>query len=58
MRITFDTDNDAYQEEDGNLLLLDAVADTIDVVARKVREGMQAGSIYDVNGNRVGSWSL
>ena len=36
----------------------DAVADTIEELAGKIREGYTSGPVMDVNGNTVGRWSL
>lgn len=61
LKIEFKVGNAAFREEDedGNdRLRADAVADTVEELAGKIREGFTSGPVMDANGNTVGSWSL
>lgn len=61
LKIEFKVDNAAFHEEDedGNdRLCADAVADTIEELEGKIREGYTSGPVMDVNGNTVVRWSL
>jgi hypothetical protein len=53
MKIQFKTDNAAFEE--------DAWAETIRIlhdIAEKLRQHQDNGIIMDVNGNRIGQWTL
>ena len=53
VKIEFKTDNAAFQdgiEEETVRILL--------VLIQKIGAGLEAGSILDVNGNRIGSWDI
>lgn len=57
LRITMHLDNDAFQGEGG----LDdwAIADRLREIARDIDyRGDRAGVVRDLNGNRVGHWSI
>lgn len=61
LKIEFKVGNAAFREEDedGNdRLCTDAVADTVEELAGKIREGYTSGPVMDANGNTVGRWSL
>lgn len=61
LKIEFKVGNAAFHEEDedGNdRLCADAVADTVEELAGKIREGFTSGPVMDANGNTVGSWFL
>jgi len=53
MKIEFDTDNAAFEED-----LAGEVDRILRHVAHEVRVGLTTGHVRDVNGNRVGEWSL
>lgn len=55
--IDFDTDNDAFRDEDGTLIL-EAVADALQGVVRKLRDYRTDGPVMDGNGNTVGTFAL
>ncbi len=50
---TFDTDNAAFAED-----LPGECARILRQIAEHIAQGYRDGKIYDVNGNRVGKWSL
>ena len=54
MKIEFSTDNAAFDEygvyEETNRILK--------VIAEYIRIGCDCGSIMDINGNKIGEWSL
>ena len=53
VRIEFNTENAAFEEggiEEITRILLRLV--------QKIGAGLEAGSILDVNGNRIGSWDI
>jgi len=59
VNITFATDNDAYRDPaDARMLDRYGVAETIREIAEAVEGGRESGVVMDVNGNRVGEWSL
>ena len=61
LKIEFKVDNATFSEEDedGNIrLCADAVANTVEKLAGKIREGYTSGPVMDANGNTVGRWSL
>ena len=49
----FRTDNEAFTEDGG-----EEIARLLAKAAEQVKSGSLAGFVYDVNGNKVGSWSL
>lgn len=51
--LTFDMDNDAFA--DGNAP--DECARILKIIAGKASSGQEGGSIWDSNGNTVGTWS-
>ena len=53
-RLKIKTDNDAFRE--GHTA--NEIARILEDVTRLVCEGYTSGSCRDVNGNRVGDWSL
>lgn len=54
MKIQFDTDNAAF-EELGYWEQIDAILKDI---SYKVRLGYEYGPVRDMNGNKIGQWSL
>lgn len=61
LKIEFKVDNATFREydEDGNArLCADAVANTVERLAGKIREGYTSGPVMDANSNTVGRWSL
>ena len=56
-KMVFEVDNDAFYDDDGELID-NAVSPLIHDVAAKVHDGHTGGNIRDVNGNTIGSWTL
>lgn len=54
MRVDFRTASDAFQ--DG--MLADETRRILTAIADRIEEGEVAGLVYDINGNRVGTWTL
>ena len=54
--LEIDTDNDAFSDESGGLDL--EVARLLKVAADKVRNGYAHGTLFDINGNKVGSFKF
>jgi len=52
-KIEFETDNAAFQDGDGPA----EVARILQILAVKVEDGQTSGTVRDINGNTVGSWS-
>ena len=55
MQIKFSTENEAFQEYDCPHM---EIARVLKRIAGQVEEGMKSGVIMDINGNKVGRWSL
>ena len=61
MKIEFSTDNDAFCDENGmpnDLSKRLGVIDILNEIKYKVSHGAYNGPIMDVNGNKIGEWSL
>ena len=61
MKISFNTDNAAFCDADGNPSDLDKRLGIIDILMTlqyKISHGESYGSILDANGNIIGSWSM
>jgi hypothetical protein len=60
LKLSFRTTNAAFRDEHNpdDPILHSAVADVLREVADDIDEGKLSGPIYDLNGNRVGQWSL
>lgn len=54
MKINFSTDNAAFDEYG----VYEEVKRILDNIADDIRIGCDCGSIMDINGNKIGSWSL
>lgn len=54
VRIEFKTDNAAF-EGDGTAASLEEITRILLRLVQKIGAGLEAGSILDVNGNRIGS---
>jgi len=53
MEIKFSTDNDAFRED-----MADECRTILRVIGENLRDGHKSGVIMDINGNRIGRWSL
>lgn len=51
--LKFETDNDAFGEN-----LRAETARVLQEVCRKLAGGREGGHVFDVNGNKIGEWSL
>ena len=53
-------DNAAFQDEgkESEEALRTESARMLETIASKIREGSDGGICFDINGNRVGFWSL
>lgn len=61
MKIEFSTDNDAFCNENGlpnDLSKRLGVIDILNEIKYKLSQGVSYGPIMDVNGNKIGEWSL
>lgn len=52
--MTFDTGNAAFDDGDGQ----HEAGRIVSLVAARIRTGHEGGVIHDINGNRIGQWSL
>jgi hypothetical protein len=52
-RLTIKATNDAFAEDPN-----EEIARIIELAAAQVREGLSAGPCIDLNGNRVGEWTI
>ena len=58
MNIKFDTDNAAFDDEGGGDMRAEC-SRIIRELAERIENGSEErGALYDINGNRVGEWSL
>jgi hypothetical protein len=57
LSMSFDIDNDAFYDDDGELID-NAISPVIHDVARKVHDGQTGGRLRDVNGNTIGKWKM
>jgi len=55
MQIKFSTENAAFQDDDCPHI---EIARILKRIAEQVEVGMKSGVIMDINGNKVGRWSL
>lgn len=53
-KIKFKTDNDAFKDGGAEF----EVARILRTIAEHVLAGEDAGKVFDVNGNSIGTWSL
>ena len=53
-KLKMDTDNAAYQNN--GLSNTDELAEVLEEITTKLKQGNKYGSIRDLNGNTVGSW--
>lgn len=51
--LTFDTDNDAFQNEND---LVEEIPRILRTIATKFEHGRTEGAVMDVNGNSIGRW--
>ena len=61
MKIEFSTDNAAFCNENGEPNDLTKRLGIIDIMMDlryKISQGMSYGQITDINGNKIGEWSL
>lgn len=61
MKIKFNTDNAAFCDADGEQNDLTKRLEVIDIlcdIKYKVSQGLSGGPIMDINGNKIGEWSL
>ncbi len=56
VKIHFDTDNASFGETEEERR--EEIAKTLESLARKIRNGYDAGLVMDTNGNRIGSFSI
>lgn len=54
MKIEFSTDNAAFDEYG----CYSEVKRILDNITEKIRLGYDCGTIMDINGNKIGEWSL
>ncbi len=52
MIITFDADNAAFED------MHDECARILRAIAEKIDRGETGGDVRDINGNKVGTWSM
>lgn len=57
MSIEFEVENAAFFDEDGNFEPGEVSRILVDI-AKHVRNGSDGRNIHDINGNRIGKWSL
>ena len=58
-KLEFDTDSDAFTDEDGMGWSMQAeIKRILKRVSSQVEDGQTQGSIIDLNGNKVGTWTL
>ena len=59
LKIEFELDNAAYQDDDG-CLDRDVVRETVMATAHRIfqHDGDSDGVVIDPNGNRVGTWTI
>jgi len=55
--ISFDTDNAAFGDGDP-IVMSSEIARILHEIAEDVSHGQTGGKVYDVNGNRIGSFRL
>ena len=55
VRIEFNTDNAAFEGDAG---MIEETTRILLRLVQKIGAGLEAGSILDVNGNRIGSWDI
>lgn len=63
MKIEFSTDSDAFCDDNGNPnddIMREEIVDILNGIIFEVRynKRMSHGSIRDINGNKIGEWSL
>ena len=58
MKIEFSTDNDAFRCGDDNVYLQDECVHILHKIAQKIAGDQTSGPILDINGNKIGEWSL
>lgn len=63
MKIEFKTSGAAFQNEyedeaTNDYLARDEVVRILEGIAANIRYGYDHGSIMDINGNKIGNWSL
>ena len=54
MKIKFSTDNAAFDEYGKDY----QIAVIFDIIMARIKRGETEGSILDINGNKIGEWSL
>ena len=65
MKIEFSTDNAAFRlyEEDGHdevnkITFIEECNRIFDDICSKIHRGWDMGAILDINGNKIGEWSI
>jgi hypothetical protein len=63
MKIEFSTDNAAFKDEyadkmSNDMITRDEVARILSTIITRIRCGDDHGPIMDINGNKIGEWSL
>ena len=53
MKINFKTDNDAFMQDKAQ-----EISRILEEINTKIKHGYESGNVYDINGNRVGEWSI
>lgn len=54
MKIEFSTDNAAFEEYGKEY----QIAVVLDIITARIKRGETEGSVLDINGNKIGEWSL
>ena len=54
MKIEFSTDNAAFEDYGRNYY----IAVVLDIIMARIKRGETEGSVLDINGNKIGEWSL
>ena len=57
VNISFSTDNDSFRD-DGGMLDAEAVAEVLEALVLRIREGKRSGTVGDMNGNTVGRYTV
>ena len=61
MKIQFSTDNAAFCDDNGNPSDIEERLGIIDIlmtIKYQISQGVSYGTIKDINGNIIGSWSM
>lgn len=57
-KLEINLDNSAYQDEEGNFEPHQQIIWNLKAVTDGLEQGSYNGRVYDLNGNRVGNWSI